>query len=370
MDKIVLVTNIPNHYRIPLFNALSNSLKGEEIQLKVIFGAAGYATRKNQVSFKDCQFDYTFLQVSGGPKGKIKYKGLLKELKNEKPDRIVVSGFNWATLKCLYYCKQKAIPLLLWNGSVEIGVVKTPWIKKLFRRVLIPHINHFIAYGSLAKKYLIELGAKAESVSAIGNTIDTTFFEQEVHAEHIKRTDPNRKHHLLYIGYLTPRKNVFPLLEVAEALTEIRKDFVLDIVGDGESLKALKEKAGQMNLTSHVEFHGFKQKAELPSYLAQADVFLFQTEGDIWGLVLNEAMISALPTLASDKAGASYDLIEEGNNGYKVNFHQTSSVVALIEELLNNPEKARKIGESAAKSINNEYSIIKVTERFKKALIA
>jgi hypothetical protein len=47
MKKIVLITNIPNAYRIPLFNELSKQLLEENKELVVIFAAGGYDRRKS-----------------------------------------------------------------------------------------------------------------------------------------------------------------------------------------------------------------------------------------------------------------------------------------------------------------------------------
>jgi glycosyltransferase involved in cell wall biosynthesis len=47
-----------------------------------------------------------------------------------------------------------------------------------------------------------------------------------------------------------------------------------------------------------------------------ADVFVFPTLGDIWGLVINEAMSAGLPIITTSAAGASADLIKD--NGFIV----------------------------------------------------
>ena len=65
-------------------------------------------------------------------------------------------------------------------------------------------------------------------------------------------------------GYLNPRKNVNRLLEIVKELALIRNDFVLDLIGDGESKPMLEAFSMQHNLQNFVHFHGFKQKSELP----------------------------------------------------------------------------------------------------------
>ena len=60
---------------------------------------------------------------------------------------------------------------------------------------------------------------------------------------------------------------------------------------------------------------GFAQREQLPAYYALADVFVFPTHTDPWGLVVNEAMACGLPVISSDAAGCAADLVESGWNG-------------------------------------------------------
>ncbi|MEQ8910213.1 MAG: glycosyltransferase family 4 protein [Vicingaceae bacterium] len=365
MEKVVIVTNIPNHYRIPLFNQLNLLLLEERIKLTVIFGAAGYAFRKNKVELETCEFNYKVLEKSGGDNGNITYLGLTDCLKIEDPDLIVVSGFNKATLKTMFHSFITKIPYFIWSGSVEIGNRKTSFLKKLYRRVVINYAKGFIAYGSMAKQYMHELGAPLDRVYAIGNSVDAAKISAMVE----KEREVSLVRRLLYLGYLTPLKNLFPLLKVIDELRKVRTDFIFDVVGDGESRKELELEVQKKGLEDLIKFHGFKQRDEVPKYYAKADVFLFQTEADIWGLVLNEAMSAAIPTLVSKRAGAAVDLIIEGETGFVVDFHNTEEVAKKINWILNHPKEAKRIGEKAAQFIEKEYSIGVVASRFKEAIV-
>ena len=66
----------------------------------------------------------------------------------------------------------------------------------------------------------------------------------------------------------------------------------------------------------HVHFLGFRNQTQLPACYALADVFVLPSRYEAWGLVVNEAMCSGLPIIASDKVGAARDLVREGVNGF------------------------------------------------------
>ena len=64
MQKVVLITNIPTPYRIPLFNELNKQMLQEKMELHVIFSESGYQRRKFEIDFAQIQFPFTIL--SGG----------------------------------------------------------------------------------------------------------------------------------------------------------------------------------------------------------------------------------------------------------------------------------------------------------------
>ena len=123
-------------------------------------------------------------------------------------------------------------------------------------------------------------------------------------------------------------------MEIVKELALMRNDFILDLVGDGESKPALEEYVTQHKLEHFVHFHGFKQKQDLPVYFAQSTAFLFQTDFDVWGLTLNEAMAAGVPCLSSINAGASFDLVEENETGFMVDFNKREEVIKIINRLL------------------------------------
>ena len=50
-------------------------------------------------------------------------------------------------------------------------------------------------------------------------------------------------------------------------------------------------------------------------YYQAADMLVFPTREDIWGLVINEAMANGLPTVSTDKCVAALEMIKQGENG-------------------------------------------------------
>jgi len=369
INKVMIVTNIPNPYRIPLFNEINNQLSEKEIKLKVLFGAQGYSRRMFKLDMQECLFEYQILNGRVFKLGKKKksfftYTGLLRNVKKQNPDVIIIIGFSWGTVKLWLRSFFKKTNYIIWSGSVIHPNRKQSILRKWQRKVLIKRASGFIAYGSKARDYLIDLGASPERVFIAINTVDTDFFINKTKELKEKQKLNSKKNYLTYIGYLIPRKNVFRLLDIVEILLQKRDDFILEIIGDGSDLKELKKVVEEKNLSSYVHFHGFKQKEELPHYLARSSCFLFQTDFDIWGLVLNEAMAAGVPCITSVHAGATHDLIREGDTGFIMDFNHVDDVARKIDWILSNLRKARKIGQNASHFIIKEVNIKKSVNGF------
>lgn len=370
MRRVQLITNIPTPYRIPLLNALARQLKSYDLHLNVLFGKLGYARRQWTVDMDACEFDYdvlasrTFEMKGSFEKTLFTYGGLFSYLDANAPDVVVVPGFSMATLQVWAYSYLRSLPYVIWTGSVE-----QTWdvqahertarsaSRTLLRKVLVRRAAGCVAYGSKARSYLLRLGAQPDTVRIGINTVDTEFFAAETRRLRTETNLPRERQRLLSVGYLTARKGTVNMLEAVKRVARERSDFVVDIVGDGDDRSRLEAFVKENGLSDYVRFHGYRQKEELPAFLARSAGLLYATNYDIWGLVLVEAMAAGLPVIASIHAGATHDLIQEGTTGLAVDYSDPDQVASKIHFILDHPEQAREIGENACGFIREHATI-------------
>ncbi len=372
-NKILLVTNIPTPYRIPLFNELKEQLERKGLGLKVVFGALGYARRKWAIDMSQCKFEYEVLPsknlfYSDPEKSSFTYSGLYRVISKENPSVIITNAFSIATMKLWLWSWFLRTPYIIWSGGIVTKGRSVSFLRSIQRRILIKRAVGFIAYGTKAKEYLISLGTAANKIQIGINTTDTEFYRAETKRIRENLEDKKIIKRLLYIGYITKRKRLDKLFYVVKSLSIRHQDFVLQLVGSGPEMKNLKNLADDLHITDFVSFEGFKQKKEIPRYLAEADCFLFPSEYDIWGLVLVEAMSAGLPCIASIHAGATHDLIKERVTGFAMDFSETEEVVDKVNWILENPELSKEIGQNASRFIAENVSIEKSAAGFVKAI--
>ncbi len=347
---ILVITNIPTPYRIPLFNELNRQLLAQGYGLKIIFGALGYSGRSWEINLEDCKFKYQILKSREVWLGKYEsaiftYPGLNQLIRKDTPVAIVANGFSVATSKLWLRNLVKPTPYIIWSGAIATETEYRPMSRAriLQRKLLVKGAAAFVAYGTMAKDYLVSLRADEDKVHIAINTVDTDFFQRE--ADQWRNKDNFRNiNKLLFVGVLSQRKRLDLVLRAIRILSEKRKDFILQVVGEGSKRKAFESLARELKVTQYVSFEGPKQKSDIAKYLAQSSCFLFPTEFDIWGLVLNEAMATGLPCISSIHAGATHDLICDGRTGFAMEFSNVKSVADRIDWLLNHPEEAHAIG--------------------------
>jgi glycosyltransferase involved in cell wall biosynthesis len=119
---------------------------------------------------------------------------------------------------------------------------------------------------------------------------------------------PQRKDYLsfpkpiwIYVGRVAVEKNIEDFLSMPLPGTKV-------VVGDGPARAALEAKYGD------AQFVGYKFGAELAAHIASADVFVFPSRTDTFGLVLLEAMACGVPVAAYPVTGP-IDIVEQGVSG-------------------------------------------------------
>jgi len=131
-----------------------------------------------------------------------------------------------------------------------------------------------------------------------------------------------------------------------------RDEVGLLIVGDGPEEETLKQRCMSCGI-ENVVFAGFQPRERLPEFYAMADVFVFPTLGDPYGIVVDEAMACSLPIISTSAAGEINDRIEDGTNGYIVPPQDSSALADRMLLLAGNPELRARMGEISAKRISS-----------------
>jgi glycosyltransferase involved in cell wall biosynthesis len=370
MSNILLVTNIPTPYRMPLFNAVSHNLEARGHKLFVLFGSPQAAGRRWEVELEGHRFDFSFasgpaLRLPGGDEPTFTYGGLHRHLKRLDPALVISNGFGPSTLNMWLRSFVDARPFAIWSGAMNDGPGWSARLRRSQRRLMLSRAAGCIAYGSAAKEYLVGLGHPAASVHVALNTIDTTYFSN------LRKPPHSEPFTFIAVGDLKSTKRVDLILEAASVLRKRGSSgFRIEIIGDGAARTQLEQAGQRLRIDDIVRFHGFLPQNEVRLSLSNADCLLFSSELDVWGLVVNEAMAMGIPAISSVRAGVTRDLVLDGQTGFAVDFEDTTTVADRMEWFLLHRDDAVEMGERARAQLLSKASLAASSDAWANAVCA
>jgi glycosyltransferase involved in cell wall biosynthesis len=173
----------------------------------------------------------------------------------------------------------------------------------------------------------------------------------------IPQRKPPSTLHILYISNLFVSKGIYVLIDSLEILKKKNISFNARIVGSEAEVKQsqLEEYIKIHNLSStEIEYVGPRYNAEKWEEYIKADVLVFPTLNDIWGLVILEAMQAALPVIASID-GAIPEIIENTKTGFLVEKNNPEQIADRLEYLFHHPELSVEMGKTGQKRFHEKF---------------
>lgn len=168
---------------------------------------------------------------------------------------------------------------------------------------------------------------------------------------------PARAPLLVFVGRLAREKNVGLLLA---ALASLPADTWLLLVGDGPDRALLEAQAHDRGIASRTVFAGTQPPAVVAEVLAAADVFVFPSTTETFGLAMIEAMAAGCAVVAV-QAAASSDLVRDGETGRLV-AADPATFAGAVRDLLAQPARRSAMG-GAARAAAADYDQARVTDR-------
>jgi glycosyltransferase involved in cell wall biosynthesis len=349
--KLVVLTEIIAPYRIPVFNALSRC---SGIDLHVIFLSETDPSLRQWLVYKEeIAFSWEVLpswRWRVGEYNVLLNRGICRALRNADPDVILCGGYSYlASWQAMRWARTHRVPFLVWVESTSLDERSEHGPVESLKRRFLRDVNGFVVPGRSSAEYVKQLGASEDRIQAAPNAVDVTFFSHRAqlareNAESCRSTLGLPQRYALFVGRLVRQKGVYDLLDAYARLSpDLRSNLALVFVGDGAERAELARRA-QAIVPGKVLFPGFAHREQLAAFYALSDMLVFPTHSDPWGLVVNEAMSCGVPVIASDVAGCTVDLVEDGVNGRVVRAGDVERLTQTISELALNSEMRLRMG--------------------------
>lgn len=372
--KVILITEIISPYRIPVFNEIA---KNPEIDLTVFFLAETEPDRSWRVEKEKIRFRYEVLPGVRIPLwGRFPVffnPGMASRLKEKDPDIIICGGYHHpSSFLALRYAQKYKKWFLLWCESHAESIREKYFPFNFYRNRFIRACDGFIVPGRKSLDFIQSFGINGGKGWIAPNAVDNHLFSEGAEASR-EKAEANKKKRgfpskvILYVGRLVDSKGIPVLLKAFHAISNRWNDVGLVLVGEGRDKKKYMNFC-KLRCLENVFFEGFKQQQELPFYYALADLFVLPSLREEWGLVLNEAVASGLPLIATDVTGGAYDLIDEGKNGFRVPAGDVDLLQQRILTILNNPQLKSDMREYSKRK-SEQFSPVRCAQGFANAIL-
>lgn len=286
--------------------------------------------------------------------------GVWKHLGELRPSLVLVPGYyTLPALAAAVWGRLHAARTVLMSESTEADHARTPW-KEAVKGFVVRHLFHYaIVGGSRHQEYLQGLGFDEAKIGLRYNVVDNTFFTDGVQALRASGRPAGcdlPEHYFVYVGRLADEKNLERLLRAFASYRRQGGQWRLVLVGDGPRAAALAALARELGASADVAFAGHRSTGELLPFYAFASAFVLPSLREPWGLVVNEAMASALPVIVSRVCGAAGDVVIEGQNGFTFDARSEDQLTALLLRMSrSNRETLRAMGQRSL-DIIQEFS--------------
>lgn len=222
------------------------------------------------------------------------------------------------------------------NGAYQwlYSALNASWERQAFRKA-----TTVVAVSEQVRQELLAMGVASEAIRVILNGIDL----QEFHSGEGNRAAfglPEQVPFALFVGDIrTPRKN---LETVLRALVQV-PTLHLAVVGGTEGSPYLKL-AAKLHLSQRVHFLG--QRQDVPDIMRSADMFVFPSRYETFGLVVLEAMASGLPVITASTTGAA-QLITADCGVVLADPEDTAALIDSLKLLVVDRTRRQQMGVSA-----------------------
>ena len=238
-------------------------------------------------------------------------------------------------------CAMATSPRHWRNGFFPTLAARTIECRK--RLDLLRRIPRVAVLSEFMRGNLIDNGFAPEAVTVIPPPVDIP--EKLPERE---EADPPR---MLFTGQLIRGKGVDQLLR---ALPLLRCSYHLTIAGEGNQRPELERLAGQLGVSSHVDFTGWVSDPERLYSASDIAVLPFFWQ-EPFGLVGPEAAARGLP-IAAFRVGGIDEWLHDGENGFAVPPRNIPEFAAAVDRLLASSELRKRFGSCGRKLVQERFS--------------
>ena len=345
--RLSFVSKAPLPYHTPILNALTRNVVVSAVYLSgrpwsELEKRAGSSHVIDFTAFGDQwgqepRYEYAFVRSHRlyAPGSDIRLQipiGITSKLIQQHPDVVLISSWGPLVIEPAVWRFARGSRIVMWAESTKWSGLFRGRIANAMRSMLLRHVDAFVTNGTQASAYLESLGVERSLITT--SCLPTT-------STLTRATDgQHRPRAFLYVGRLIPLKQPLMVIDAFRIVLARHPESTLTIIGDGPLEAQVRAQASVLGSACRVM--GRLEGAALAKAYDEADIFVYPSSRDVWGLVVNEALAHGLYVIASKGVGSAHDLIDE-HSGTVVDAGDAKSLArAMLDAPVGSSDVARR----------------------------
>jgi glycosyltransferase involved in cell wall biosynthesis len=230
-----------------------------------------------------------------------------------------------------------------------------------FGRGTLRYAARVLAVTEAERRQLVALGVERGRIAIVPNPVEEAHTDGAPAADFRSRYTTGNGAVVLFLGKLTPRKGVDVLVRALARLPH--RDATLIVAGNDMGAGAHADALiASLGLGHRVRRLGLLTGRDRLDALAAADVVVYPSRDEIFGLVAMEALLCGTPVVVCDDSGCG-EIVRDAGGGLIVPYGNPQALAAAMDDMLASPALWRARAIAAAPRIRARFGANVVCER-------
>ena len=257
------------------------------------------------------------------------------------------------------HLQRAGVPYVLAPNGTAPLIERRRWAKRIFdvtagRRVA-TGAARFAAVTEVERRDLQTTFGAATPIRIVPNSIALDEFDSPVSRGAFRRREAlGQAPVVLFLGKITPRKRIDVLIR---AFAQLRPSGARLIIAGNDmgGAVAARRLVRRLGLESCTSFTGLLTGRTRLEALTDADVVVYPSSQEIFGLVPLEAILCGTPVIVGNDSGCA-EVVRSTGGGTLVPIGDSDALARAIEQILDDLESWRAAAVAAARVVRSTYS--------------
>ncbi|MDQ3903480.1 MAG: glycosyltransferase family 4 protein [Thermoproteota archaeon] len=214
-------------------------------------------------------------------------------------------------------------------------------------------VHKYIAVSEFIKQEYVKYGFRPSKIIVVPNSTHISSWQFAI-------TKPHKGINTIYVGRMVWSKSVDVLIKAFQKVSNKYPYVSLMLIGEGSELGSYRSLVKELNIETKVIFTGYVKQEDLKYYYSIADLFVYPSMFETFGISLFEPMVYNVPALVSNH-GAVKEVVKDAGVTFRMG--QVQDLAEKMDMLIGDPYKLLKLKERC-KDVICQYADDEVLEAF------